>query len=354
MIRSENLINKLVADLHFHNYMEITGDDIMSNNHNVVITNSKKQVILDYIDDVFIDYFFRTHSFKPIIIPKGFVEKRYTEQGLVRVNSDISLCLNNIYDRYTFVSFVFQNFCSSSSRLHQQFPQNTFLQNLFADENMHGAASQSSEIKTSHFMAFEYNQFLDSDSYKMAQTDDWYLQKEFDCQASVPVLIKFNKYRYENFYKFNFEGFTNIGIQVISDIRRDYIKLKDSHLFGDYTIEEILLIYSLLVEKFKFKEDDILTFIPMFVDIEALDNSILGEFNQFERSNTDYKIIEPYIFMKDLYLRFTSPTRTKAFTFKIIDDMFIEIQHFNETPIKSVFFNNPLPLPYLYNQLYNK
>ena len=40
--------------------------------------------------------------------------------------------------------------------------------------------------------------------------------------------------------------------------------------------------------------------------------------------------------------------------FKIIDDMFIEIQHFNETPIKSVFFNNPLPLPYLYNQLYNK
>lgn len=354
MIRSEKLINKLIADLHFHNYMTITGDDIMSNNHNVVITNSKEQVILDYIDDVYIDYFFRTHTFKPIIIPKGFVEKRYTERGTVLVTSDLSLCLNNIYDRYTFISFIFQSFCSRSSKLHQQFPQNSFLQNLFADENMHGAASQSSRINTSHFMAYEYNQFLESHCYNMAQKDDWYLQKKFNYHASVPVLIKFNKYRHENWYKFNFEGFTNVGIKIISDIHEDYIKLKESHLFGDYTIEDILLIYSLLVEKFKFEEDDILTFISMFLDIEALDNSILGEFHNFEISNTDYKIIEPYIFMKDLYLRFTSPTKTKAFTLKLIDDMFIEIQRFNETPIKSVFFNNPLPLPYLYNHLYNK
>ena len=103
MIRSEELLNKLVADLHFHNYMELSGDDIMNSNKNVVVTNSKKQVILDYIDDVYIDYFFRTHSFKPIIIPKGFIEKRYTKNGKVKVNSELSLCLNNIYDRYTFI-----------------------------------------------------------------------------------------------------------------------------------------------------------------------------------------------------------------------------------------------------------
>lgn len=28
MIRSDKLIDKLVADLHFHHYLEITGDDL--------------------------------------------------------------------------------------------------------------------------------------------------------------------------------------------------------------------------------------------------------------------------------------------------------------------------------------
>jgi hypothetical protein len=127
--------------------------------------------------------------------------------------------------------------------------------------------------------------------------------------------------------------------------------MKDSHLFGDYTIEEILLIYSLLVEKFKFEEDNISTFVPMFVDSESMQNNIVGQFNKFESTNIDYKIIEPYIFINDLYLRFISCTKSKAFTIKPIDDMFVEIQLFKREIIKSVYSNNSLPLPYLYNHL---
>lgn len=74
MIRSDKLIDKLVADLHFHHYLEITGDDLYGENRNVVVSNSKKEVIENYIDDVFIDFFFRTQNFSPLVIPRKFLE----------------------------------------------------------------------------------------------------------------------------------------------------------------------------------------------------------------------------------------------------------------------------------------
>lgn len=353
MIRSEKLLNKLVADLHSHKYLELNGDNIMNSNLNVVVTNSKKQVILDYIDDVFIDYFFRTHSFKPIIIPKGFIEKRYTKNGKVMVDSELSLCLNDIYDRYTFIEFIYLNFCLHSGLMDQMFPQNTFLQNLYVDERRHGATSVCNQIVTSDMMRYFSNMFIESDDYKTFKVIDRHMQKDFGLYASASLLMKFNKYHNENWYKYKFEGFSNIGVHIISNIHRDFKKMKDSHLFGDYTIEEILLIYSLLVEKFKFEEDNISTFVPMFVDSESLNNNIVSQFNKFESTNIDCKIIEPYIFINDLYLRLTSFDKSKAFTFKVIDDMFLEIKHFREAPITSVYSNNSLPLPYLYNHLYN-
>lgn len=351
MIRSEELLNRLVADLHSHNYIEFTGDDIMASNRNVAVTNKRREVIFDYIDDVYIDYFFRTHSFKPIIIPEGFIEKRYTKNGKVKVNSQCSLCLNDIYDRYTFVEFIFLNFCLHSDLMDQMFPQNTFLQNLYVDEKRHGAASECNRIVTSDLMGYIYNRFLESDDYKTFKVIDRHMQKDFGLYASASLLMKFNKYHNENWYKYEFEGFTDIGVNIISNIHRDFTVIKDSHLFGDYTIEEILLIYSLLVEKFKFEEGNISTFVPMFLDSESIQSNIIGQFNKFESTNIDYEILEPYIFMNDLYLRFTSPTKSKAFTLKPVDDTFVEIQLFNREIIKSVYSNNSLPLPYLYNHL---
>lgn len=351
MIRNEKLLNKLVADLHFHNYIGFTGDDIMDSSRNVAVANKKRQVILDYIDDVYIDYFFRTHSFKPINIPEGFIEKRYTKNGKIKVDTGLSLCLNDIYDRYTFVEFIFLNFCPNSDLMNQIFPENTFLQNLYVDEKRHGAASECNRIVTSDLMGYIYNRFLESDDYKTFKVIDRHMQKDFSLHASASLLMKFNKYHHENWHKYEFDGFTNIGVNIISNIHRDFIKMKDSHLFGDYTIEEILLIYSLLVEKYKFEEGNISTFVPMFVDSESIQSNIIGQFNKFESTNIDYEILEPYIFMNDLYLRFTSPTKSKAFTLKPVDDTFVEIQLFNQEIIKSVYSNNSLPLPYLYNHL---
>lgn len=69
MVRSGILVDKLVADLHFHHYLEVTGDDLLGENRNVVVTSSKKEVIENYIDDVFVDFFFRTQDFVPVVIP---------------------------------------------------------------------------------------------------------------------------------------------------------------------------------------------------------------------------------------------------------------------------------------------
>lgn len=52
-----------------------------------------------------------------------------------------------------------------------------------------------------------------------------------------------------------------------------------------------------------------------------------------------------------LMLRITQ--NRKSSYFKVIDNMFVEIQRFREAPITSVYSNNPLPLPYLYNHLDN-
>ena len=287
MIRNEKLLNKLVADLYFHNYIGFTGDDIMDSNRNVAVTNKKRQVIFDYIDDVYIDYFFRTHSFKPINIPKGFIEKRYTKNGKVKVNSQCSLCLNDIYDRYTFVEFIFLNFGLHYDHMDELFPQNTFLQNLSVDVRRHGAASECNRIVTSDLIRYIYNRFLTSDDYKTFKVIDKHMQKDYGLSASASLLMKFNKYHHENWHKYEFDGFTNIGVNIISNIHRDFIKIKDSHLFGDYTIEEILLIYALLVEKFKFEEDNISTFVPMFVDSESIQSNIIGQFNKFESTKID-------------------------------------------------------------------
>ena len=260
-----------------------------------------------------------------------------------------------IYDNrilhISFVEFIFLNFCPHSDLMNQIFPENTFLQNLDVDKRWHAASSECNRIVTSDLMRYIYNRFLESDDYQTFKVIDRHMQKDFSLHASASLLMKFNKYHHENWHKYEFDGFTNIGVNIISNIHRDFIKMKDSHLFGDYTIEEILLIYSLLVEKYKFEEGNISTFVPIFVDSESIHSNIIGQFNKFEVANIDYKIIEPYIFINDLYLRLTSRTNSKAFTIKSIDDMFVEIQLLNREVIKSVHSNNSLPLPYLYNHL---
>lgn len=136
MIRSEELIDKLIADLHFHNYLEMTGSDIMNKNRNVIASKGKIDVIRSYIDDVFIDFFFRSQSFKPVIIPQSFYNKRYTKDGVKPDNTDVELNLNNVYDRYTFVHLVNLLFSRSRPLLREISPNNHFLSAFIMKERI--------------------------------------------------------------------------------------------------------------------------------------------------------------------------------------------------------------------------
>ena len=205
MIRSEELFDKLIADLHFHNYIGFVGDDIMGNNRNCAISNKKKQVLIDYIDDVYIDYFFRTYSFKPIIIPKGFDCVRYTNIGEdVNINAEITLCLNEIYDRYTFVDFIFRNFFYHSYFMEQQFPKNAFLHSLSMNETCYGVAGFCNRIQPSDLMGYGYEKFIESEEYNLFRVIDRRQQKDFGIHSSASMLMKFNIYCKENSINFKF------------------------------------------------------------------------------------------------------------------------------------------------------
>ena len=125
MIRSKDLTDKLIADLHFHNYLNVNvGDDFFTNvNRGIdqtkyiladigladkidaetdffhggnVLTAENTDYINTYLDDVFIDYFFRTFKFKEIVFPKGLCYEQITPDGIIHPQEDITLNLNNL------------------------------------------------------------------------------------------------------------------------------------------------------------------------------------------------------------------------------------------------------------------
>ena len=63
------------------------------------------------------------------------------------------------------------------------------------------------------------------------------------------------------------------------------------------------------------------------------------------------KSIEPYINIKDLYLRFASHTKSKAYTFKPINDVLCQACLFDKPSVKLVRHSNTMPLPYFYNNI---
>ena len=354
MIRSEELIDKLIADLHFHNYLFVNeGDNIftdrsqhISNIENVLVSlglddkinahtdifhggNVAAQRTIDhinnYIDDVYIDYFFRTYKFHPIKIPKGFCYEQITSKGIIHPDKDteVILNLNDIYDRCTFVGVIYRLFGLKESKLLELFPNNHII------------------IENEYPYGNELQLYIEK-NYK--------LNSKFKPTFRANEIVMFNQFYKKHKYDFDYDGFTPVWIRNYCQKTMDYIQIKDNHIFGEYCIEDILMLYVLLIDKFVLSEEKLTTFLSAHLDIES-DNSILNEFRKFENSHTDYKDIEQFIQSKDLYLRFTSRERSRAFKFERKDDLFESIQLFEQNPIQSLVYNNPLVLPYLYNSL---
>lgn len=90
----------------------------------------------------------------------------------------------------------------------------------------------------------------------------------------------------------------------------------------------------------------------MFANDTENKKSFLNEFLKFEFENNNKECIEPFIRDRDLFLRFTSTTKSKAVKFNFPNSTIAEFQFFNEKPIQTTIMGNTLPLPFLYQDIY--
>lgn len=367
MIRSQELIDKLVADLHFHNYLFVNEGDNIFTDRNETISNFENAIkslglsdkldahidffhggnvvvsstidhIYDYIDDVYVDYFFRTHNFRPIIIPAGFCEERVTPQGLScpNKNKEVILNLNSVYDRCSFVSFIFKSFGQNETKLSNLFPNNHFLGGFQLNCKRRCFIIESE---------FPYGNELQTYINRKYQ-----LNSKFKPTLRANEIATFGLFCKENRFNFDYDGLSFNWLYNYCKKAADYKKIKDCHIFGEYSIEDLLMLYALLVDKFILSEEKLTTYLA--INLEMLkENSILNDFKTFENKHTDYKEIEPFIHSKDLYLRFTSRKNSRAFKFTPHDRIYENIQLFDQKTIRSLVYNNPQQLPYLYNSL---
>lgn len=345
MIRSEELINELVATLHFHNYLQMESTNIFGGGPlNVVANDHKKENIQDYIDDLFIDYFFRTHNFKPILIPKDWKVQKYTKKGFENCDGGIELNLNNPFDRYTFVDLVSNSILSRWGNFSKMFPQNHFLIDILMVSKNFGPIWVCPDIRLDMPYGDEFKQHLNY-MYGMKHS-------KYNPLFRALEIIEYSKLFHSEVHRYCYKGLTNYSLLKMSKRQHDYKEVKDIDLFGEYTLEDILMIYCLLVYKFKMTEYNLLSFVGLFIKEDEYCNSFLNEFRDFENQTTDATCIKPFVRDRDLFLRFTSPTKSKAVKFKFLGNGIAEIQFFKNEPIQTVCMNNSLPLPFLYNELY--
>ena len=144
----------------------------------------------------------------------------------------------------------------------------------------------------------------------------------------------------------------------------DYQRIKEMNIFGEYTIEDIFIIYCLLVDKLKMEHGYhynrpsdkwmyILTFIGLFAKECKGKQCILNDFLKFEYDYQTEECIEPYIRDKDLFLRFTNAEKSKAVKFDCVNNSMVELSFFGQKKIRTPYMDNTLPLPYLHDEIFN-
>lgn len=347
MIRSEELLDNLIASLHFHNYLQLTSSTLFEEGPlNVVANNHERENIQDYIDDVFIDYFFRTHCFKTIDIPKDWNVRYYSKEGIKETTGGLKLNLNNPYDRYTFIDCVSMSVMNNDSKLSKMFPNNTFISDIMVLPKNHGPFWECFRFE---FASLYFNAFNEYLTYQFGM-----MHSKYKPLYRAQDILNYAKLYKEKLYMKCFDGYTNIGLLLIGLREQGFRQIRNSHVFGEYTLEDIFIIYNLLVDKLKLEEFGFLSTLALYANDYPERDSFLNEFKRFEFENSDSKCIKPFIRDRDLFLRFTSPTKSKVVKRIYDGNGYGKIQFFEDTPISTVFMNNSLPLPYLYNDLFSE
>lgn len=332
MIRDTSILYELAYELKENKFINYNNDDFIS--------SSQLNRICQYLDDILIEAFFSTNQFAPIIIPTTILSHRQSPQGYIEQTSDLVLDLSNRFDRYTFVEAVCLlciHGASPYNNLTLSKEEQRFLSELGCGSKLYSAYGRSFLINS----GFCPNPFIDhfKECYKVI---DFGESKAAELYCFRDFVLKQHGY--------------NVNMYYYEHIDYFYSKIKGEKLFGNYTWQDILSIYAILVEKLNLVEDSISTLISLHLPPKTdFDSQILAKFHRFEINYSSFFDVHSYINYNDVFLRFVNAERSRAFQFKpLAKKNFISIQLFNDTLIEDVDFYNTLPLPYYNTSKHNK
>lgn len=328
MYRNTSTIFRLVEALKDCHYIR---------NQAEFVTKDQLRRIYEYLDDVAIDLFFQNVKLKTLVLTKNEVYRRFTPAGAVKNDEDITLDMSNMFDRATFIESFLQSIYNNRSEL-----RNSFLANLMMYEKVYcGGCSFLTgyhlPLYGTLFPVYEFDN--QCDFFKLNKITQFCVCKDYYAQEKK--LVDIPSFIYLDIPK-RFEEFMY-----------EYIKCKDDIAFGNYTWEEAIFVYCLLVEKLSFIYEDNLTGIVALTQFNEYcrhinEHNWYKKFFEFEWDLNDILDPEKDLSVNDLFLRFTNLERTKAFNYEVDDRKpeLMTLRLFDGEEVKHLRENNPIPLPF--------
>lgn len=324
MYQDRSLTYRLAKNLKDHHYINLNND--------ILVTDEQIGRIQSYIDDIVFEQFFSLNKFKPMLVPKSLITHRYTNNGVISVSHDTYLDLNNPFDRYTFVGIV-----TSFNFFENVFMYKPDLFDFIYEPKRFGAIGHLMKRSIGNIRN-PFFELLENDIQSILSI------KNDLTRAEILSLYKAQAELKKRPHTINYTPYLGL-IQ-------NFQYIFDKPVFLNYTYGEILSIYCILVEKLRITETNLTSLLALILpDRTDINTCVIQQFHNFEK-RVNMIFNEDMIDVRDLYLRFVSETKSRAFSFLDAESMdYVGIRLFDQEIVYAVDHNNTIPLPFYYSKV---